>query len=127
MGRPSGSGEGRCSPAGRQTRRQATGSTGDDGVARCDGDGDVRRRGRGHGCPNLDPDGVGRGGARRGASGVRARVRWWGGLSRPEAWAGLAGPWPSWAKGPVGGGGVYLSPPISFFLDFVFISFSFLF
>ena len=106
MGRPSGSGEGRCSPAGRQTRRQATGSTGDDGVARCDGDGDVRRRGRGHGCPNLDPDGVGRGGARRGASGVRARVR--SGVDRGDkgsegaGWAiGPAGwaAWPSWPGG----------------------------
>ena len=62
MGRPSGSGEGRCSPAGRQTRRQATGSTGDDGVARCDGDGDVRRRGRGTVAPISIQTGSGEGG-----------------------------------------------------------------
>ena len=55
--------------------------------------------------------------------GLRVRVRWWGGLSRPEAWAGLAGPWPSWAKGSGGGRGVFVSPPFYLFLDFVFISF----
>ena len=96
-------------------------------------------RGRGDvGFVPLDPDldrGWGRetrewgwgscGGSERCRWGLRVRVRWWGGLSRPEAWAGLAGPWPSWAKGPVGGC-IYL-PPFHLFLDFVFISFSFLF
>ena len=49
--------------------------------------------------------------------GLRVRVRWWGGLSRPEAWAGLAGPWPSWAKGVQG------SPCLLFILFCLFFYF----
>ena len=125
MGRPSGSGEGRCSPAGRQTRRQATGSTGDDGVARCDGDGDVRRRGRGTVAPisiqtgwgeeerGVGQVGCGLGFGRVWTEGIRG-VRGPGGpLGRP------AGPF-----GPVGQGG-FLS--LYLFCLFSFLIFPFLF
>ena len=70
--------------------------------------------------PDLDPDGVGRGGARRGASGVRARVR--SGVDRGVKGSEGAG----WAIGPAGWA-VWPSWPggfsFSLFVLFVFFSY----
>ena len=59
------------------------------------------------------------GGSWGGECGVRLGFQGGRGVSRPWAWAGLAGSWPSWAKGSNGGG-------FSSFLSF-FVAFSFLF
>ena len=99
--------------------REALGSGGDGERRRGDGDGPIRS-----GSDERERRGSGEVVAVVGSGGVRVSGQGGGVAYRPgdgRLGHGPVGPRVQW------GGGVFISPPFHLFLDFVFISFSFLF